>query len=82
MFYVYVLLCNDGKLYTGYSANLKDRVACHMSGKVSSTKPRLPVKLVFYEAYILKSDAQRREKYLKTTNGKRALKLMLRDTLA
>jgi len=37
------------------------------------------LKLIFYEAYLVKSDAQRREMYLKTTKGKRALKLMLAD---
>lgn len=39
------------------------------------------LKLIFYEAYLMKSDAQRREVYLKTTKGKRALKLMLVDYL-
>jgi len=37
------------------------------------------LELIFYEAYLEKSDAQRREIYLKTTKGKRALKLMLTD---
>jgi len=79
VFYVYVLLCGDGRLYTGYSASLRMRVEQHKRGEVFATKGRLPVRLVFYEAFAVASDAKRREKYLKTTAGKRALRLMLRD---
>ncbi|MFA4985032.1 MAG: GIY-YIG nuclease family protein [Candidatus Brocadiia bacterium] len=79
MYYVYVLHCGDGNLYTGYSADLKARLKCHHDGRVLSTKGRRPVELVFYEAFAVKSDAIRREGYLKTTAGKRAIKLMLRE---
>ncbi len=37
------------------------------------------IELIFYEAYLVKTDVQRREKYFKTTKGKRTLKLMLTD---
>ncbi len=50
-----------------------------MSGKVKSTKHKRPLKLIHYEAYLLKSDAQRREKFLKTSEGKRFLKMQIRD---
>ena len=79
MFYVYVLLCGDGRLYTGFTSDLKQRLKQHKKGEVFSTKGRLPVELVFYEAFLRKSDALRRESYFKKTAGKRALKLMLRD---
>lgn len=46
------------------------------------TAPRRPLELVFCEFYTSGDDAKRREGYLKTTAGKRGLKLMLRDTLA
>jgi putative endonuclease len=49
---------------------------------VLSTKPRLSVRLVFYEAYLDKYDALRREKYLKTDKGKTTLKSMLREFLS
>jgi putative endonuclease len=81
VYYVYVLQCGDGKFYTGYTADLKKRVRCHEDGAVPSTKPRRPVQLVFYEASLSPEDARRREAYLKTTAGKRALKLMLREWL-
>ena len=51
--YVYVLLCGDGHLYTGYSSNLRERVRQHERGEVFSTKSRRPVRLVFYEAFAI-----------------------------
>ena len=82
MFYTYVLQSlKDKKMYIGYSANLKNRIKQHLSGLVLSTKGRLPIRLIFYEAFLEKADAMRRENYFKTTPGKKAIKLMLRDTL-
>ena len=82
MYYVYLLQLNDAKIYTGSTGDLKKRINEHKQGKVESTKHRLPVKLILYEAYLLKSDAQRRERYLKTTEGKRFLRQQIRDYLA
>ena len=79
MYYVYILECNYGKLYTGYSANLKKRIAQHKNGEVFSTKSKLPIELIFYEAFLSQADAKRREMYFKTTSGKRALKIMLQE---
>ena len=71
MYYVYVLLSEkDKKFYTGYSADLKGRFEEHKRGKVSSTKKRLPVHLVYYEACLDERDARHRERYLKTHHGK------------
>lgn len=81
MFYVYILLEKNGQLYTGFSADLRLRIKEHNSGKVESTKDRRPLKLIHYEAYTLESDARRREKYLKTTEGKMFLKQQIRDLL-
>jgi len=79
MYYVYVLQCVNGKLYTGYSENLKRRIAEHKNAEVFSTKNKLPVEFIFYEAFLNQADAKRREMYLKTTSGKRALKIMLKE---
>lgn len=46
-----------------------------------STKAYLPWEIIFYEAYISQEDALRREKYLKTSQGRRSLNLMLRNYL-
>jgi putative endonuclease len=83
MYYVYYLQSknNSGHNYVGYSENLKKRILEHNSRRVKSTKPYTPWMLIFYEAYLSKKDAKRREKYLKTTKGRKALKIMLKDTL-
>ena len=79
MFYVYVLKSlNDNGLYIGCTKNLKDRIQKHNSGQVISTKNRLPLKLVYYEACLDQNDAYRREKYLKSTYGRRYLKNRLK----
>ena len=81
MFYVYILLLKNKRLYTGSTKDLKRRYNEHENGKVKSTKNLLPIELIHYESYLLKSDAERREKYLKTTEGKRLLRRQIRDVL-
>ena len=79
---VYVLRSRkDGDLYVGYTTDLPRRLDEHASGLNRSTAPRRPLDLVFCEFYASSEDAQRREMYLKTSAGKRGLKLMLRETL-
>ena len=75
MFYVYILKSKlDNKQYTGFTGNLKKRLSEHNSGGVESTKNRRPLELIYYEAYIEKENALKREKFLKTTKGKLQLK--------
>ena len=83
MYYVYYLQSKKQKdhFYVGYTTDLKKRLSQHNTGANQSTKPFLPWKVVFYEAFPNKADAKRREKYLKTTKGRKALKLMLREYL-
>ena len=81
MYYVYILHLNNNQLYTGSTADLKRRYLEHKNGNVVSTKNRRPVKLIHYEGYFLQSDATRRERFLKTTEGKRLLRQQLRDVL-
>jgi len=82
MYYVYVLLSQKGsKFYTGFTKDLRKRVSEHNSGKVPSTKRRIPLDLVYYEASRNKSDALHRERYLKTAYGKKYLKNRLRNDL-
>jgi putative endonuclease len=83
MFYVYVLLSEkDNRFYTGYTADLEKRIEEHMNGKVLSTKNRLPVKLVYFEASLNQNDALHREKYLKSTYGKRYLRNRIKHFLS
>ena len=80
MFYTYILhSLKDNKNYIGSTSNLKKRFQEHSKGKVFATKGRLPINLIFYEAFLEQKDAIRREKYFKTNPGKRTLKLMLRS---
>ncbi|PYJ81096.1 MAG: excinuclease ABC subunit C [Verrucomicrobia bacterium] len=80
MIYVYVLRSvRDGQLYTGCTNDLRSRFALHNSGQVPSTKERRPFELIYYEACLNERDAFRREKYLKTTYGKRYIKVRCRD---
>ena len=70
MYYVYVLRSlKDKKLYIGSTEDLKRRYKEHINSKVESTKQRMPLEILFYEAYQIKSIAQRREKYLKSSDG-------------
>ena len=80
MYYTYVLLSKkDRKYYTGYSKNLKLRFKQHQDGKVTSTKNRRPLKLIYYEACLNQSDALNREKYFKTHYGKMFIKKRLKS---
>ncbi|MBU1110364.1 GIY-YIG nuclease family protein [Patescibacteria group bacterium] len=81
MYYVYILLLSNGNLYTGFTADLKARIKQHQAGKAKSTQNKRPVKLIHYEVYIKESDARRREKFLKTTEGKRLLRMQIKDLL-
>ncbi|MBP7810439.1 MAG: GIY-YIG nuclease family protein [Bacteroidia bacterium] len=71
MFYVYVLKSEmDGMFYTGFSTNLKRRLSEHNGGRSVSTCWRRPFTLIYFEVCFDREDALRREKYLKSGNGK------------
>ena len=62
MNYTYILECSDGSFYTGWTNNLEKRINCHNKGKGAKyTRGRLPLKLVYFEEFIEKRDAQKRE---------------------
>lgn len=82
MYYTYVLQSKvDGKFYTGFTKNLKLRFEQHNEQLVESTKSRVPLKLIYYEACLDRSDATKREKYLKTYHGKMFIKKRLKSYL-
>ncbi|PIS08073.1 excinuclease ABC subunit C [Candidatus Berkelbacteria bacterium CG10_big_fil_rev_8_21_14_0_10_43_13] len=82
-YYAYVLLSEkDHKFYIGSTSDLKKRIEKHRNGLVNATRNRLPVVLIFYEAYLNKYDAIRREDYFKTTKGKRTLRNILKEYLS
>jgi len=78
--FVYLLQSNtDGELYVGYTKDIKKRLKEHNQGLNFSTKSKKPWNLIFFEAYLNEKDAKRREKYLKTNQGARLLKRMLKE---
>ncbi len=82
MFYIYCLQSVKKKqLYVGFTNDLRRRFKEHNQGLNFSTKRYLPWELIYYEACVEESDARRREKYLKTTQGGRLLKRRMKDYL-
>ncbi|MGA2623412.1 MAG: GIY-YIG nuclease family protein [Bacteroidota bacterium] len=81
-YYVYALRSlADGNFYVGFTTDLRARLEEHFSGRVLSTKNRLPLQLVYWEGCLNRSDATRREKYLKSSWGKRYIKNRLKAYL-
>ncbi|MCP9056324.1 GIY-YIG nuclease family protein [Streptococcus infantis] len=64
--YMYVVECRDGSYYTGYTTDVKKRVAVHNSGKGAKyTRARLPVKLIYAQGFDSKEEAMSAEVLLK-----------------
>jgi putative endonuclease len=82
MYYTYILeSLKDFKFYTGFTKDLKLRFEQHEKGLVNSTKDRRPLRLIYYEACLNQEDATKREKYLKTYNGRSFLRKRLKSYL-
>ena len=80
MYYVYMLKCADGSLYTGYTNDLQKRVDVHNSGRGAKyTKSRLPVRLVYSEEYQSKSSALKREAEIKKLTRAQKEKLIQKE---
>ena len=71
MWYFYVLKShkNPNWFYKGSTGNLRLRVEQHNNGEVTSTRPYIPLKLVYYEAYILEKTARERESSVKKSGS-------------
>lgn len=75
--FVYILKCADNTLYTGWTNDLKKRLANHNRGTASKyTRVRLPVKLVYYESFEDSSSARKRECAIKKLRRSEKLSLM------
>ena len=82
MYYTYVLQSEkDSGFYVGFTKDLKLRFEQHNGGQIDSTKNRRPLKIIYYEGCLNQADATKREKYLKTYNGKRFLHNRLKSYL-
>jgi len=71
MYYVYMLTSevDPTQRYTGFTENLKKRVAAHNNGESDHTRKFIPWKLVAYQAFDDKYKALEFETYLKSGSG-------------
>lgn len=75
--YTYILKCSDNTLYTGWTNDLVKRIKTHNAGKGARyTRGRLPVKLLYYEIFSTKQEAQRREVQIKKLSRQKKLSLI------
>ncbi|MFW5976767.1 MAG: GIY-YIG nuclease family protein [Bacillota bacterium] len=71
MHYVYIVECDDGTYYTGYTTEITRRIKEHNRGEGAKyTRGRLPVSLVYKEKYRDKSKAMQREYAIKSLTRK------------
>jgi putative endonuclease len=73
-FYVYILKSLlDNRFYTGSTEDVAERLKRHNQGKVRSTKSRRPFELIYQEVYETRTEARKRENYLKSGAGRHFL---------
>lgn len=78
MFYIYVLKSlKNGRFYTGSTNDLERRLVEHNSGQSKYTKHTAPFELVHKEEYLTKSEAYKREMYLKTGRGREFVRILI-----
>ncbi|MBI3538540.1 MAG: GIY-YIG nuclease family protein [Chloroflexi bacterium] len=77
--FVYLLRCSDGTLYTGWTFDLKRRVAAHQNGNGARyTRARRPVRLIYSEKLVSRRAAMVREIAIKRLPRKKKLALSKR----
>jgi putative endonuclease len=78
MFYAYILKSvKNNYFYKGHCQDLAKRIIQHNSGMTESIKPNIPFELLYYEEYETEQEAIAREKYFKSSAGRRFLKKKL-----
>lgn len=83
MWYLYILRCGDGTLYTGITTDVPKRLAAHRQGKGAKyTRGRGPLELMYQEACLDHSHALRRELEVKALSRQEKAKLIGRSTEA
>ena len=78
MYYLYILQCADGTLYTGIAINLEKRVREHGSSGLGAkyTRGRRPVKLVYFQEFPNRSKASKEEARIKKLSREQKLELI------
>jgi len=76
MWYVYVIYSKShNRFYKGIAKNVERRLKEHNSGKTKSTKPFGPWELFFTEKFDTLQSARKREKFLKSGDGRKYIRL-------
>jgi putative endonuclease len=78
MFFAYVIKSiNHNFYYKGHCENLEKRLTEHNSGMTKSIRPYIPFQIIYFQEFKTREEAINKEKYFKTSAGRRFLKLML-----
>ena len=77
MYYVYILL-NEAKIrtYTGVAEDVNKRLTEHNAGRVKASRPYRPYKIIHTESFETLKEARQKEKFYKSTTGRRRIKEM------
>ncbi len=80
MYFVYILQSQlDKSYYIGYTSNLENRLREHNFGKTGYTKLKRPWRLIYKEEFLTRSEAIKRERYLKRLKNKKALEKIIKS---
>jgi putative endonuclease len=79
-YFVYILLCQDGSFYTGYTKNLDKRILLHVNGRGARyTKMHSPIRIAHVEEFSTRSEAMKRERVIKKLNHQQKSDLSIKD---
>jgi len=79
MYNTYILKSDRiDRYYIGSTEDLKKRIKEHNKGEVRSTKSGIPWKLVYYESFLSRNKAYKRERQIKSYKGGEAFKKLIK----
>ncbi|MCK4592456.1 GIY-YIG nuclease family protein [Candidatus Parcubacteria bacterium] len=83
MYYLYILKCADGTLYTGIAVDLERRIGEHNSSELGAkyTRSRRPVKLVYFKKFRDRSMASKKEIEIKSLSRKEKLEIIKKQII-
>jgi putative endonuclease len=80
-YFVYILLCQDGTFYTGYTKDVEERAKLHTNGRGAKyTKSHPPKEITYVEEFVSRSEAMKREKAIKKLNHEQKAALARSET--
>jgi len=79
-YFLYILYSHSfQRTYVGQTDDISNRLIKHNSGKVKSTKPYKPWVLIFSESFTSKAEAMKREKWFKSSQGRKKISEILNN---